>query len=91
MLVTFCRHSLSSTGKTTEVNRVLCKARGGTGQGRGNVSSTEGLPGIEWERIPRVLETDLLEAWEGEVQKHLANEFLILMHSYAAEGKENFY
>lgn len=40
---------------------------------------------------PKGLRNRSVEAWEGEVKKHLANEFLILMDSYAAEGKENFY
>lgn len=38
MLLTSCCHLFSSVGKSSEVSRVLCKARKETGQGRGSIS-----------------------------------------------------
>lgn len=39
-------------GETTKVNRILCKAREGTAQGRGSVSSLRVCPGYKWESTP---------------------------------------
>lgn len=78
MLLTFRFHSLSSTGETPNINRVLFKAREGISQGRGSTFSTEGLSRILRGEYPKVVGTEWLEAWEGE-EEPLANTFLIHM------------